>query len=79
MIAGRAFQFYSEGPIGFAPTYKYDIGTDHYDTSYVLGQPDLIIYLLTGPTVRKPESPHGVTVCSGEARTCARPNIALLI
>ncbi|KAJ5739679.1 hypothetical protein N7533_012463 [Penicillium manginii] len=33
MIAGRAFQFYSEGPIGFAPTYKYDIGTDIYDTS----------------------------------------------
>ncbi|KAJ5802239.1 uncharacterized protein N7503_004689 [Penicillium pulvis] len=33
MTAGRAFQFYSEGPIGFAPTYKYDIGTDNYDTS----------------------------------------------
>lgn len=33
MIAGRAFQFYSEGPIGFAPTYKYNIGTDVYDTS----------------------------------------------
>ncbi|KAJ5218285.1 uncharacterized protein N7498_000384 [Penicillium cinerascens] len=33
MIAGRAFQFYSEGPIRFPPTYKYDVGTDHYDTS----------------------------------------------
>ncbi|KAJ5919019.1 hypothetical protein N7466_009962 [Penicillium verhagenii] len=33
MTAGRAFQFYSEGPIGFAPTYKYDIGTENYDTS----------------------------------------------
>ncbi|KAJ5674856.1 uncharacterized protein N7477_004790 [Penicillium maclennaniae] len=33
MIAGRAFQFYSEGPIRFAPTYKYDVGTDNYDTS----------------------------------------------
>ncbi|KAJ5664762.1 hypothetical protein N7462_011575 [Penicillium macrosclerotiorum] len=33
MIAGRAFQFYSEGSINFAPTYKYDVGTDQYDTS----------------------------------------------
>lgn len=33
MIAGRAFQFYSEGPIGFPPTYKYDVGTENYDTS----------------------------------------------
>ena len=33
MIAGRAFQFYSEGPITFAPTYKYNVQTDEYDTS----------------------------------------------
>ncbi|KAJ5157574.1 Inositol-1-4-5-trisphosphate 5-phosphatase 1 [Penicillium canariense] len=33
MIAGRVFQFYSEGLITFAPTYKYDVGTDNYDTS----------------------------------------------
>ncbi|KAJ5899822.1 hypothetical protein N7495_004566 [Penicillium taxi] len=33
MIAGRAFQFYSEGSIQFAPTYKYDVGTENYDTS----------------------------------------------
>ncbi|KAL1983930.1 hypothetical protein VTN96DRAFT_9783 [Rasamsonia emersonii] len=33
MIAGRTFQFYSEGRIGFPPTYKYNIGTDEYDTS----------------------------------------------
>ncbi|XHG05215.1 hypothetical protein AWENTII_008459 [Aspergillus wentii] len=33
MITGRAFQFYSEGRILFPPTYKYDIGSDEYDTS----------------------------------------------
>ncbi|KAJ5626046.1 hypothetical protein N7510_002355 [Penicillium lagena] len=33
MIAGQSFQFYSEGPINFAPTYKYDVGTTQYDTS----------------------------------------------
>ncbi|KKK21475.1 hypothetical protein ARAM_004639 [Aspergillus rambellii] len=33
MLAGRAFQFYNEGPVTFPPTYKYDVGTDTYDTS----------------------------------------------
>ncbi|KAK5987598.1 Inositol-1,4,5-trisphosphate 5-phosphatase 1 [Cladobotryum mycophilum] len=33
MVAGLAFQFYSEARIGFMPTYKFDIGTDTYDTS----------------------------------------------
>ncbi|KAL4886374.1 SacI homology domain-containing protein [Aspergillus karnatakaensis] len=33
MLAGRAFQFYSEGLVDFPPTYKYDIGKDTYDTS----------------------------------------------
>lgn len=33
MIAGAAFRFYSEGPILFPPTYKYDIGKNEYDTS----------------------------------------------
>ncbi|QGA17933.1 hypothetical protein EYB26_005609 [Talaromyces marneffei] len=33
MLAGRTFPFYSEGLIRFAPTYKYDLGTDNYDTS----------------------------------------------
>ena len=36
MIAGRAFQFFSEGTITFPPTYKYDLGTNYYDTSYAL-------------------------------------------
>ncbi|KAL6229879.1 hypothetical protein BDW75DRAFT_224124 [Aspergillus navahoensis] len=33
MLAGRAFQFYNEGLVTFPPTYKYDIGSDTYDTS----------------------------------------------
>ena len=34
-IAGHTFPFYNEAPITFLPTYKYDIGTSVYDTSYV--------------------------------------------
>jgi hypothetical protein len=33
MVAGLAFRFYSEARITFMPTYKYDIGTDQYDSS----------------------------------------------
>ena len=28
-----AFSGYEEGPLLFRPTYRYDIGTDTYDTS----------------------------------------------
>lgn len=30
---GDAFSGYEEGPMLFRPTYKYDLGTDNYDTS----------------------------------------------
>ncbi|KAI1500120.1 SacI homology domain-containing protein [Biscogniauxia marginata] len=33
MVAGLSFQYYSEARITFMPTYKFDIGTDRYDTS----------------------------------------------
>ncbi|KAL8768118.1 MAG: hypothetical protein Q9209_005581 [Squamulea sp. 1 TL-2023] len=33
MIAGHAFLYYSESQIAFMPTYKYNNGTDEYDTS----------------------------------------------
>ena len=33
MDEDAAFQNYIEGPLLFAPTYKYDHGTDRYDTS----------------------------------------------
>lgn len=35
MVAGLAFPFYSESKITFMPTYRFDIGSDVYDTSYV--------------------------------------------
>ena len=31
--AGNVFQGFSEGPISFAPTYKYDLFSDDFDTS----------------------------------------------
>ncbi|KAI9462024.1 SacI homology domain-containing protein [Russula earlei] len=33
MSSGAAFSGYLEGPILFRPTYRYDVGTDDYDTS----------------------------------------------
>ena len=33
MVAGMAFPFYSESRVTFSPTYKFDVGTDNYDTS----------------------------------------------
>jgi hypothetical protein len=35
MVAGLTFPFYSEARIFFNPTYKYNNGTDEYDTSCV--------------------------------------------
>jgi hypothetical protein len=34
MRQGRVFTGYQEGDITFLPTYKYDNGTDIYDTRY---------------------------------------------
>ncbi|KAH9909420.1 SacI-like domain-containing protein [Xylariomycetidae sp. FL2044] len=33
MVAGLSFPYYSEARINFMPTYKFDVGTDRYDTS----------------------------------------------
>lgn len=33
MDTGDAFSGYEEGPLLFRPTYRYDLGTDVYDTS----------------------------------------------
>ncbi|KAF2854632.1 hypothetical protein T440DRAFT_464773 [Plenodomus tracheiphilus IPT5] len=33
MVAGLTFPYYSEARITFPPTYKYDLNSNHYDTS----------------------------------------------
>lgn len=33
MVHGKTFPFYNEARITFLPTYKYDLGTDEYDSS----------------------------------------------
>lgn len=33
MVHGKTFPFYREARIKFMPTYKYDVGTDEYDSS----------------------------------------------
>lgn len=35
----QAFYGYEEGPVLFRPTYRYDLGTDTYDTSEKLRIP----------------------------------------
>jgi len=47
MTTGAAFSGYVEGPILFRPTYRYDVGTDNYDTSEKMRIPawtDRILY-----------------------------------
>jgi hypothetical protein len=34
MSLGNSFQNYEEAPLQFAPTYKYDPGTDNYDSRF---------------------------------------------
>ncbi|KAI0321997.1 SacI homology domain-containing protein [Amylostereum chailletii] len=44
---GAAFSGYLEGPILFRPTYRYDLGTDNYDTSEKMRIPawtDRVLY-----------------------------------
>jgi len=47
MDVKAAFEDYDEGPLLFRPTYRYDVGTDNYDTSEKMRIPawtDRILY-----------------------------------
>ncbi|KAJ3993489.1 SacI homology domain-containing protein, partial [Lentinula boryana] len=47
MDAGVAFSGYEEGPLLFRPTYRYDLGTDNYDSSEKMRIPawtDRVLY-----------------------------------
>uniref|UniRef100_A0A0D6R359 Inositol polyphosphate-related phosphatase domain-containing protein n=1 Tax=Araucaria cunninghamii TaxID=56994 RepID=A0A0D6R359_ARACU len=49
---GEIFHRFFEGPLSFPPTYKYDIGTDDYDTSTKKRIPswtDRILYRINSP------------------------------
>ena len=44
MGKGRVFRGFKEGPINFAPTYKFDPGTNSYDSSFAFFL--FIIYII---------------------------------
>lgn len=52
--AGNAFVDFSEGAINFLPTYKFDVGSDVYDTSQKQRVPswtDRILYKVRAPCI----------------------------
>jgi hypothetical protein len=58
-VAGRAFPGYSEGTISFPPTFKYDKGSEHFDTSSKARPPawtDRVLYnmAIRAPSVQLP-------------------------
>lgn len=51
----QVFREFLEGPIQFPPTYKYDVGTDSYDTSEKARTPsytDRILWRTTCPNIQ---------------------------
>ena len=69
-VAGRAFQGYSEGSILFPPTFKYDKGSEHFDTSSKARPPawtDRVLYNMAvrAPPLQLPETPTSIEKVSG--------------
>ncbi|CCM05549.1 uncharacterized protein FIBRA_07776 [Fibroporia radiculosa] len=52
MDEGAAFSGYQEGPLLFRPTYKYDVGTDRYDTGEKMRIPAWTVFALFRAEVR---------------------------
>lgn len=71
MVAGLTFPHYSESRITFMPTYKYDLASDKYDTSYVKTS-QLQSILFSTVTVKRRVSQPGPTASSTKAATFAK-------
>ncbi|CAF3399833.1 unnamed protein product [Rotaria socialis] len=59
---GRVFREFIEGPIKFPPTYKYDVGSDEYDTSEKARTPsytDRILWRSIFPNVQTKQLYYG--------------------
>ena len=71
----RAFTGFLEGPIRFAPTYKYDKRSDVYDSSKKMRIPswtDRVLYTPKGPTPRGKRAAPGLKLTSYDAVASAR-------
>ena len=58
----RVFREFNEGPIHFPPTYKYDIGSDEYDTSEKARTPsytDRILWRSIFPNIQTKQLYYG--------------------
>ena len=65
-VAGRAFSGYSEGSILFPPTFKYDKGSEHFDTSSKARPPAWTDRVLYNMAVRAPSVQLPVSINSSE-------------
>jgi hypothetical protein len=70
MDTGVAFVGYEEGPLLFRPTYRYDVGTDIYDTSEKMRIP-----AWTGRYPKTAIMVHGIYPLSFRPNTISRGSV----